>query len=96
MLEATVENALGKGALQRGGLALKVACTGRKGFPDRFLVMPKGRNYLVELKKPRGGVLSDSQERMHRHIRVRGTPVYLLWSLQDVADFWKRYDEGFI
>jgi len=94
MLEAKVEAALNKGAMQRGGLALKVVCQGRKGFPDRFLAMPLGRLYLVELKKPKGGVLSDSQERMHHKLRQRCTPVYLLWSIEEVEDFWRQYDEG--
>lgn len=95
MLEKKVEAELKIGAMKRGGLPLKLVAQGRKGFPDQSLFMPEGRHYLVELKRPKGGKLSDSQIRMRvQHLAPRGYVVYTLWSLEDVDEFWRRYDAG--
>lgn len=44
-----------------GGLCIKVQAVGRRGFFDRIVVLPGGRVYFVELKRPRGGKLSEHQ-----------------------------------
>jgi hypothetical protein len=44
-----------------GGQCIKVQAIGRRGFFDRIVVLPKGRVYFVELKRPRGGRLSPHQ-----------------------------------
>ena len=44
-----------------GGKCIKVQAVGRRGFFDRVVVLPKGRVYFVELKRPKGGRLSPHQ-----------------------------------
>ena len=44
-----------------GGMCIKIAAIGRRGFFDRVVVLPKGRVIFVELKRPRGGRLSKHQ-----------------------------------
>jgi hypothetical protein len=44
-----------------GGMCIKVQATGRRGFFDRIVVLPKGRVVFVELKRPKGGRLSPHQ-----------------------------------
>jgi len=44
-----------------GGLAEKVQVIGRRGFFDRLVILPGGRIFFVEVKRPRGGRLSPHQ-----------------------------------
>ena len=37
------------------GRCLKWVCPGWSGVPDRILLLPGGRVYFVELKRPQGG-----------------------------------------
>jgi hypothetical protein len=44
-----------------GGRADKVQVIGRRGFFDRLVILPGGRIFFVEVKRPRGGRLSPHQ-----------------------------------
>lgn len=81
-----------KGVKARGGLAEKMKALGRRGFFDRLVVMPGGRVFFVETKRPRGGVLTPHQDRRIRDYRGLGTDVRLIKTIADVDAFLAELD----
>lgn len=92
MLEAKVETHFVDEAQKRGGWAAKVIGLGFKGFPDRAAFMPGGRLYLVELKRPKGGTVAPWQTRVHKNLATLGFVVHVLWTVEQVDDFWRQHD----
>lgn len=92
--EAGVERYLVKQAKLRGAEVRKVAWPGRRGAPDRVLMLPGGRVVWVELKAPGRGATFPAnaherqQDREHRRMRRAGQIVY-------VADSYAGVDEVF-
>lgn len=68
-----------------GGVCEKLAPT-TAGMPDRMVLLPGGRIYLVEMKQ-RTGTLSPVQLVWHARADSLGTPVYTLYGKEDV-DLW--------
>lgn len=60
-LERDIERALVGMVKRHGGLCLKWVCPGFSGVPDRIVLLPGGRVVFVEVKRPRGGRLSELQ-----------------------------------
>lgn len=82
MRERDIERTL-VGAIQAlGGEVRKVQWTGRRGAPDR-VVMLAGRTIWVELKRP-GEVPASWQEREHGRMRAMGQRVLVIDSLPGV------------
>jgi hypothetical protein len=71
----------------RGGLCIKFVDPGRRGAPDRIVVLPGKAAVFVELKRERGGRVKPWQASYHRDLRARGQRVDVLWSKQDVDAF---------
>lgn len=86
--ESAVERRFALLARRHGGLALKWASPGTSGVPDRILVMPGGRVYLVELKRP-GGRARPNQLALHRKLAKRGVKV---WVVDDADAFFDSID----
>lgn len=60
-LEKDIEAAL-RGLVRRHhGLCLKWVSPGHSGVPDRIILLPGGRVYFVELKRPKGGEIAALQ-----------------------------------
>lgn len=90
-LEATVEQYLVDGVRARDGLCIKFADAGRRGAPDRLVVLRGLPTLYVELKRPRRSHgLSDAQKRYHQSLRDRGQRVWTLWSREDVDAFLRE------
>ena len=85
MLERDIEQYLVEQVEARGGQAHKIKFIGRRGAPDRLVIMPDGVVHLVELKRP-GGRLSPAQHRFRASL-PSGTDCAVLWSIADV-DNW--------
>ena len=85
MLERDIEQYLVEQVEARGGQAHKIKFIGRRGAPDRLVILPDGVMHLVELKRP-GGRLSPAQT-MFRAALPPGTDCLVLWSIEDV-DRW--------
>lgn len=68
--ESKIESAFTKRVEGAGGLALKFTSPGRRGVPDR-LVLLRGRAVFVEFKRP-GGVVQPWQAHTHDLLRAPG------------------------
>lgn len=74
-----------------GGTLVKLIPVTR-GMPDRLVLWPDGRAYLVELKTT-DGVLSPIQRHVHAKMAERGHPVAVLWG-RDQIRAWLRERAG--
>jgi hypothetical protein len=92
MKEATVEQYLVDEVERRGGTAEKVRTIGTRGFFDRLVVMPIGRVFFVELKRPRGGRLSPHQQKRIGLYRALGARVFLIKTIAEVDAFFAQID----
>lgn len=93
--ESAVEAHLVKVAALAGGLVRKVQWIGRRGAPDRLVMLRafKGfpaRTVWVEVKRPKGGVLEDHQIREHARMREHGQEVVVLWTIADIDTFFEE------
>lgn len=70
-----------------GGIILKLAPTAR-GIPDRLVVLPGGRVYLVELKTNLGR-LSPTQQFWHAKFAKVGLPVHVIYGADQLRE-WVR------
>lgn len=86
-LEASLEAHFNRQVRLMGGRATKLAPT-EKGVPDRLVLLPGGRVYLVELKAVDGRV-SAAQALWHERSAELGTRVQLLVGRAGV-DAWLR------
>jgi hypothetical protein len=81
--ESAIERELCERVAALGGLCLKVQTIGRRGFFDRIVVLP-GRVIFVELKRPRGGRLSQHQRGYAMSFAALGASVALVKSIADI------------
>ncbi len=86
-LEAALEGYFVKKVRLAGGKASKVAPV-EKGMPDRLVLMPGGKIYLVELKTDTGRV-SPAQALWHERAAALGTQVLVLSGIAGI-DAWIR------
>ena len=86
MREREIENYLRLGVKKLRGIAFKFISPGNAGVPDRIVIMPKGKIYFVELKKPGGGT-SPLQELQIDRLTDLGHSVYVIDSKEGVDRF---------
>lgn len=87
MIEAIVEHHLCRQVKARGGEVRKVQWIGRRGAPDRLVLLPDRAPTYVELKRPKNGRVEAHQAREHDRMRRFGAPVEVLTSQQEI-DQW--------
>ena len=80
MRESDIEDYLVRRARALGGEVRKVKWIGRRGAPDRVVMLPGSRLYWVELKRP-GGQADAHQAREHARMRGMGQTVLVVDSL---------------
>lgn len=86
-LEKDIEKKLVDTVRKRGGLCLKWVCPGWAGVPDRIVLLPGGRIVFVELKRPKGGVLSDRQKWWRRKLIELGFHHWVIWDMTNLTQF---------
>ena len=86
-LEKDIERKLKDLVEDLGGKCLKWTCPGWRGVPDRIVLMPHGRVYFVELKRPKGGRLSEMQKWWHKQLRERSFWVFCIHSEEELRTF---------
>ena len=85
--EAQLEAIFSRGVRSLGGIVVKLAPT-MAGVPDRLVLLPESRFYLVELKTETGQ-LSPIQTAWHYRANRLGTPVATLFGEAEVRK-WIR------
>lgn len=87
MRERDIERHLVKRVKELGGEVRKVQWIGRRGAPDRLVMLPdklgRRRGFWVELKAP-GEVPERHQEREHGRMKRMGEPVFVVDSIDQV------------
>ena len=86
-LEKDVERALVQMVKRHGGLCLKWVCPGFSGVPDRIVLLPKGRIVFVELKRPKGGQLSELQKWWIKKLIDLGFSCWVIWDKDELRLF---------
>ncbi len=62
----------------------------KPGFPDILCLWPVRTGCLIEFKRPKGGVVSEAQDEMHRLLIEIGWPVRVAKSVEDAFEFLKE------
>lgn len=83
MRESEIEAYLVKRVKELGGDTRKLKWIGRRGAPDRFVMLYGG--FFVELKAP-GEKLRPEQEREHAFLRDNGVEVYVVDTIEGVDE----------
>ena len=86
-LEKEVERKLRLLAAKHGGKCLKWVCPGWSGVPDRLVLLPGGRVYFVELKRPKGGKISPLQKWWADELRALGFWALFIRDERDLDTF---------
>lgn len=89
-LEASVEDYLVKRVEALGGQCYKFVVPARVGYPDRLVILPGGRMFFVELKRPKGGRLGVLQPQRHEELRALGVAVYVVRTRGEVDECIER------
>lgn len=69
-----------------GGACLKWVCPGWSGVPDRILLLPGGRVYFAELKRPKGSKLGPLQIWWRRRLESLGFTVWHIYTLDQLKE----------
>lgn len=91
-LERDIERALVGMVKRHGGLCLKWVCPGWSGVPDRIILLPGGRVLFVEVKRPKGGRLSELQKWWAKKLIDLGFPHWYVHNKKDL-DALENYIE---
>lgn len=86
-LEKDIEKRLKTMVENCGGLCLKWVCPGWSGVPDRIVLLPGGRVFFVETKRPSGGKLSRLQEWWQHKLKALGFKAAVVWNEHDLHLF---------
>ncbi len=81
--ESQIEKALVKSVKQAGGECRKAQWIGRRGAPDRLVMLPGGITWWVELKAP-GKKPDPHQSREHKRMTALGQTIYVIDSLESI------------
>lgn len=93
MLEKTIERYLVKEVKRIGGKAYKFESPGNNGVPDRLVVLPEGRVYFVELKRPKGGKTAALQKLQQQSLKDLGANVMQLHTKELIDGFIKEVSD---
>lgn len=85
MLETSVESVLLQAVKAKGGVALKLQPY-VAGIPDRIILLPGGRTYLVELKREKENP-TKVQQAWHARLERKGHPVTVLRGSNEVREW---------
>jgi hypothetical protein len=93
-LESDIEDYLDKRVRDNGGFTEKYTTPGRRGPPDRLITWSPGpfdhgvgRIELAEMKRPKGGRVSELQKLDHAKRAKFGVRVWLLYTKDQVDNY---------
>ena len=85
ILEKEIEKKLVRTVQMMGGRAVKIACPGYDGMPDRMVLLKGGHMGFVEVKRP-DEKPRPLQKARHRMLRELGFRVYVLDSMERIEE----------
>lgn len=83
--EKEIEAAFCKMVKRHGGLSLKWVCPGRRGVPDRIVILPGARIIFVELKRPKNGKISALQKWWRKKLIDFGFLFFVVNDHEDIS-----------
>ena len=83
-IEKDIETYLTEQVKKLKGKCIKIPTVYEEGLPDRLVLLPGARMAFAELKRPKGGRLSDSQIYQHKILRRLGFKVYVPRTKEEV------------
>ena len=86
--EKSIENYLVGMTRELGGICLKYSNANMVGYPDRIVLLPKGKFFFCELKS-KGGRTSKIQDIRFEELNKIGFRVYICNSKRDVDEMLK-------
>ena len=90
MQEKEIEQYLVEQVKKRGGWALKFISPGVSGIPDRIVLLPGGRMFFAELKRP-GAKARPLQLAVHKRLKILGFTVYVFDSREQIETILSIY-----
>lgn len=84
--EEKIEDWLRQRVKDVGGICVKLNPAGYAGIPDRLVLLPGGVVFLVEVKKPRGGVIGRLQFVWRSRITEMGIRHRFVFTRADVEE----------
>ena len=94
MLEKDVERALVRMVKRHGGKCLKWVCPGWLGVPDRLCLLPGGRIFFVETKRPEGSRYGEMQRKWAKWLTDLGFIHRWVHCLQDLVALEALIEKG--
>ena len=88
-LEKDIERKLVRGIQIQGGMCRKFVSPGWAGAPDRIVLLPGGRMYFIEMKRP-GEEPEPLQQHRIEELRVLGFKARSINNEEDVNNFLKE------
>lgn len=90
MLEKDLERRFVAAAKDLGCDAEKLVAAGKRGWPDRTVLMPGGKVLFFELKTPKGKT-SRQQDLIHCKLRSLGFDVFVVDNLDEALAVLRAY-----
>ena len=91
-LERAIENKLKKQIEKRGGIFFKFVSPGNKGVPDRIAILPDGRLYFIELKRPKGGRYAPLQVWQQKRLKEFKQEVRCIKNTEEAEKFMEEIE----
>jgi hypothetical protein len=88
-LEKDIERKLVRGVQIQGGMCRKFVSPGWAGAPDRIVLLPGGRMYFIEMKRP-GEEPEPLQQHRIEELRALGFNARAINNEEDVNNFLKE------
>lgn len=85
--EAEIEKYFVWAVTSVGGKTYKFKSISQRGVADRIACMPNGDTWFVEVKRPKGGVLSPLQDLFAEEMWMLKQRYVCMWTKEDV-DAW--------
>lgn len=89
MRESAIEAYLVATVKELGGEVRKLKWIGRRGAPDRVVMLPGSVLFWIELKRP-GGMAEAHQAREHRRMLAMGQRVIILDTFEKIDQWFER------
>ena len=73
-----------------GGKTYKFKSISQRGVADRIACLPNGQTWFVEIKRPKGGVLSPMQDVFAEEMKLLCQNYACLWTKEDVMEWLSK------